>query len=94
LSCVLDTLSLGEAGPLYRDSLSDGIRRWREALTDLAKEAGLSPTKASVWAEEVVIAIEGSLVLARASNDPDIFLRAVKRLGKSLAAMLEETGEK
>jgi TetR/AcrR family transcriptional repressor of lmrAB and yxaGH operons len=86
LSCVLDTLSLGEAGPLYRDSLSEAIRHWQEALTDLAKETGLSQTKASVWAEEVVIAIEGSLVLARAGNDPDIFLRAVKRLEKSLEA--------
>jgi TetR/AcrR family transcriptional repressor of lmrAB and yxaGH operons len=85
LPCVLDTLSLGEAGPLYRNSLSDAIRHWREALTDLGKEAGMSPAKASVWAEEVVIAIEGSLVLARAGNDPDIFLRAVKRLGSRFA---------
>lgn len=92
LSCVLDTLSLGEAGPLYRDGLSFAIKRWREALTDLAKEAGLSAAKASVWAEEVVIAIEGSLVLARAGNDPDIFLRALKRLEKSLGASIGKTG--
>jgi hypothetical protein len=84
LSCVLDTLSLGEAGQLYRDDLSTAIRHWREALVDLGREGGLSSAKATVWAEDVVITIEGALVLARAANDPEIFWRALKRLGKSL----------
>jgi TetR/AcrR family transcriptional regulator, lmrAB and yxaGH operons repressor len=86
LSCVLDTLSLGEAGQLYRDGLSSAIDQWQEALINLAREAGLSPAKATVWAEEFVITIEGSLVLARAANDPEIFARALKRLAKSLDA--------
>jgi TetR/AcrR family transcriptional repressor of lmrAB and yxaGH operons len=86
LSCVLDTLSLGEAGPLYRESLSAAVNHWLEALTGLGREAGLSPAKAAVWAEEVVITIEGSLILARASDDPEIFRRALKRLGKRIEA--------
>jgi TetR/AcrR family transcriptional repressor of lmrAB and yxaGH operons len=86
LSCVLDTLSLGEAGPLYRESLSAAVKHWLEALIGLGREAGLSPAKAAVWAEEVVITIEGSLILARASDDPEIFRRALKRLGKRIEA--------
>jgi len=86
LSCVLDTLSLGEAGPLYRESLSAAVKHWLEALTGLGREAGLSPAKAAVWAEEVVITIEGSLILARASDKPEIFRRALKRLGKRIEA--------
>jgi AcrR family transcriptional regulator len=86
VSCVLDSLSLGEAGRLYRESLSAAINQWLEALTGLGREAGLSPAKAAVWAEEVVIAIEGSLILARAGNDPEIFRRALKRLGKRIGA--------
>lgn len=86
LSCALDTLSLGEAGPLYRESLSAAINHWVEALTGLGREAGLSPAKAAIWAEEVVITIEGSLILARAGNDADIFRRALKRLGKRIEA--------
>ena len=86
LSCVLDTLSLGEAGPLYRESLSAAVNDWLEALTGLRREAGLSSAKAVVWAEEVVITIEGSLILARASDNPEIFRRALKRLGKRIEA--------
>ena len=86
LSCVLDSLSLGEAGQLYRESLSAAINHWLEALSGLGREAGLSPAKAAIWAEEVVISIEGSLILARAGNNPEIFRRALKRLGKSIEA--------
>ena len=82
ISCALDALSMGEAGNLYREAHSAAIKHWEEALTGLGREAGLSPAKATVWAEEFVITIEGALVLARATNDPDIFRRAVKRLGK------------
>ena len=46
LSCVLDTLSLGEAGQFYRETLSEAITHWQEALTTLGREAGLSPAKA------------------------------------------------
>ena len=84
LSCVLDTLSLGEAGQFYREALLAAITHWQEALVSLGREAGLSPAKAAAWAEEFVITIEGSLVLARAANDHEIFRRALKRLGRSL----------
>jgi AcrR family transcriptional regulator len=80
LSCLLDTLSLGEAGKLYGATLSDAISRWQRALTDLAREAGQPASQATIWAEEVLITIEGSLVLSRAKNDPQIFRRALKRL--------------
>jgi TetR/AcrR family transcriptional regulator, lmrAB and yxaGH operons repressor len=85
LSCALDALSLGEAGRLYREALLAAITQWQEALTTLGREAGLSPAKAIAWAEEVVINVEGSLVLARAANDSEIFRRTLKRLGRSLA---------
>jgi TetR/AcrR family transcriptional repressor of lmrAB and yxaGH operons len=85
LSCLIDTLSLGEAGQLYRTALSDAIKQWELALADLAQETGQSPVKAAIWAEEVLITIEGSLVLARAKNDPQVFTRALQRLGRAFA---------
>jgi len=83
LSCLIDTLSLGEAGRLYRAALTASIERWEQALTDLARQAGYSAAKAAIWAEEVLITIEGSLVLARAKNDPQVFRRALKRLART-----------
>ena len=85
LSCLIDTLSLGEAGQLYRTALMDAIKQWEQALADLAREKGQSAAKAAIWAEEVLITIEGSLVLARAKNDPQVFRRALKRLAQIFA---------
>jgi TetR/AcrR family transcriptional regulator, lmrAB and yxaGH operons repressor len=85
LSCLIDTLSLGKAGELYRPALTEAIKQWEQALADLAREAGQSATKAAIWAEEVLITIEGSLVLARAKNDPQVFRRALKNLGRAFA---------
>jgi TetR/AcrR family transcriptional repressor of lmrAB and yxaGH operons len=84
LYCVIDTLSLGEGGRLYREALTRAIERWEEALNDLGREAGLSPAMATLWAEEVLVNIEGALVLARAKHDPRIFQRTLKRLAHSL----------
>jgi Transcriptional regulator len=83
LSCLIDTLSLGEAGQLYRTALRGAINQWEQALTDLARETGQSAAKAATWAEEVLITIEGSLVLARAKNDPQVFRRALQRLRRA-----------
>jgi TetR/AcrR family transcriptional regulator, lmrAB and yxaGH operons repressor len=85
LSCLIDTLSLGEAGQLYRATLTEAINQWEQALVKLAREAGQSAAKAAIWAEEVLITIEGSLVLARAKNDPQVFRRALKSLGRAFA---------
>jgi TetR/AcrR family transcriptional regulator, lmrAB and yxaGH operons repressor len=82
LSCLIDTLSLGEAGQLYRTALTEAIKQWEQALIDLAREAGQSAGQAATWAEEVLIMIEGSLVLARAKDDPSVFRRTLKRLGR------------
>jgi AcrR family transcriptional regulator len=80
ISCLIDTLSLGEAGQLYRSALGQAVGHWQQALIDLAKESGQSPARAKIWAEDVLITIEGSLVLARAMDDPKIFQRALRRL--------------
>src|SRR5258708_3719035 len=78
LSCLIDTLSLGEAGQLYRTALRDAIKQWEQALADLAREAGQSAAKAAIWAEEVLITIEGSLGVARAQKEPQVVRKALK----------------
>ena len=80
MSCLLNTFSLGEAGKLYRDTLADSIRRWREGLAGLARRAGLTPKNATEWAEEVLLNIQGALVVSRAEGDPSVFQRTLKRL--------------
>jgi TetR/AcrR family transcriptional regulator, lmrAB and yxaGH operons repressor len=86
VSCLVETLSLGEAGELYRSALHDAVQTWRKALIELARAAGHAAAKANVWAEEVLISIQGALVLARATKDPQIFRRALERLEHDFAA--------
>ena len=35
VSCLVETLSLGEAGELYRTALQDAVQTWRKALIEL-----------------------------------------------------------
>src|SRR5260221_2980153 len=83
LSCLIDTLSLGEAGKLYRTAPMDAIKQWEHALADLAGETGQSAAKGAIWAEEGLITIEGTLGLARGQKDPQVFRRACRRLGEA-----------
>jgi TetR/AcrR family transcriptional repressor of lmrAB and yxaGH operons len=78
VSCLVETLSLGEAGQLYRTALHDAVQTWRKALIELAQ--------ANIWAEVVLTSIQGALVLARATKDPRIFRRVLKRLEHDFVA--------
>src|SRR5260370_36638744 len=60
LSCLIDTLSLGEAGQIYLTALIDAVEQWEQALADLAREAGQSGAQAAILAEGVVIPSEGA----------------------------------
>src|SRR5258708_18789038 len=73
LSCLIDTLSLGEAGKLYPTALIDAIKQWQPAPPHLAGETGQSAAKAAISAEEELITIEGELVLAPAQQHPPMF---------------------
>ena len=86
VSCLVETLSLGEAGQLYRTALHDAVQTWRKALIELARAAGRASVKANIWAEVVLTSIQGALVLARATKDPRIFRRVLKRLEHDFVA--------
>src|SRR5258708_16898134 len=43
LSCLIDTLSLGEAGRLYSTAFMDAIQKWEQALPPLSPRSRHSP---------------------------------------------------
>lgn len=83
-SCVLDTLSIQcEDDALSRHVKSSALA-WRDALAKLFRDVGYERGDARSLAIEVLIQIEGSLVLARSLDDPKVFLRALDALPEML----------
>src|SRR5260370_37040253 len=65
LSCLIDTLSLGEAGKLYPTALMDAVKEWEKSLADLAGEkSSIAAEEASLGGEEFNT-IRGTLVFGQ-----------------------------
>lgn len=80
-SCLLNMLSppRGEQG-VCGEAIASTFHRLLAALGDVARQAGATGKNADLRAEEVLIALQGSLVLARGIGDPGVFTRALARL--------------
>jgi TetR/AcrR family transcriptional regulator, lmrAB and yxaGH operons repressor len=78
--CVLDTLSLTGGPAELQAALADALRAWLLAFTSIARESGLTRAAAERRAQQALINIEGSLVLARVLGQPAIFLRTLAGL--------------
>jgi len=79
-SCLLDALSFGDGdSPLVR-GVRDTFILLQKRLASVAKESGCRPADARRRAQDAVIRIQGSLVLARASGDTSAFRRVLDAL--------------
>jgi TetR/AcrR family transcriptional regulator, lmrAB and yxaGH operons repressor len=83
-SCFLGVLAL----TVSEDGLRAGIRRvfekWIAGFTEALQETGISAQEAAARAEDAVVRMQGSLVLARATQDPTPFQRVILSLKESL----------
>lgn len=86
LSCLLELFSTGEARDAFGEVVAGGFRSLARAFAGLAAEAGLPPPDAERRAEDVLIAIQGSLVLSRALGDEGPFRRVISELPERLLA--------
>jgi TetR/AcrR family transcriptional regulator, lmrAB and yxaGH operons repressor len=83
-SCITDVLSIPGGSDELKTALKGAMQAWINAFTDVAKESGLSPMIASARAEEAIVRIEGSLVVARVLGDNSTFERVLKQLPELL----------
>ncbi len=84
--CLLAVMSLGEADNLFHQQLAGSLKQWLNELSRLAQEGGVPESEAKARAEDAMIAIQGSLVIARVSSDPQVFQRAIAKLPQILLA--------
>lgn len=85
-SCLSDVLSVPGSSDALRAELKAAMQAWIKAFSDVARESGLSPSAARARAEEAILRIEGSLVLARVLGDSATFERTMKLLPDLLTA--------
>ena len=85
-ACVLGNLVVGEARHLYQRQLRSIFSAWVEGLERLGLEARLSRRTARERAEDVVLQIEGALILSSGLNDPTSFRRLLRKIPKQFLA--------
>lgn len=78
--CVTDVLSIDGGTKELATALKVALQAWLKAFSDIAKESGMPAPLSRARAEEAIVKIEGSLVLARALGDNAPFLRVINQL--------------
>lgn len=78
--CLVGVFALGGARDLFGQKLHGYFRAWADALVVALRRNGMGRTEAAQHAEDILLGIQGALVLARANADAAIFTRALKRL--------------
>jgi TetR/AcrR family transcriptional regulator, lmrAB and yxaGH operons repressor len=78
--CLIGAFALNETRDRFADTIAGYFRRWIQALQDALVRVGWDKEAAAADAEDVVLGIQGALVLARALGDPAVFSRTMQRL--------------
>lgn len=82
--CLVGAFALDETRDRFAAAIQGYFRGWIEALCDALVRSGRDAATAAQDAEEVVLGIQGALVLARATHDTDLFVRSTQRLKRRL----------
>jgi TetR/AcrR family transcriptional repressor of lmrAB and yxaGH operons len=85
-ACLLERLCASVAAPRFRRPLGQAFTTWIEAVEALAVEAGVPRATARRRAEDLVVRIEGALVVSAGTGSTDAFARAIRDLRESVLA--------
>lgn len=78
--CLVGAFALDETRSRFAIAINSYFSRWMAALAGALERSGRPRLEAEALAEETVLAIQGALVLSRATDDPGIFQRTLIRL--------------
>ncbi|MCU0633748.1 MAG: TetR/AcrR family transcriptional regulator [Gemmatimonadaceae bacterium] len=83
-ACVLAILGIGDSSRRFHPRIKRIFRAWIDAIAGVLRDAGFSRPVAQARAEDALVRIEGSLVLARSLGEPAIFGRTLRALPDDL----------
>jgi AcrR family transcriptional regulator len=82
-ACLLERLATSAERQQFRRPLARAFGTWIDAVESLAREAGMSKAAARSSAEDLVVRIEGALVVAAGMGDAGVFRRTIESLRHS-----------
>lgn len=74
-ACLTEVFSIPGGSEELHSAIRQAMQAWTNAFAQVAKESGMSVAAARSKAEEAIVRIEGSLVLARVLGDTAAFER-------------------
>lgn len=83
-SCLTDLFTMGEAGEIFQQEFSKGVRALIHAVAVVVEEAGIPPAEAAIRAEDAIIAMQGALVVSRALGNREPFRRVMREMPERL----------
>jgi len=85
-ACLLERLCASVDARRFRRPLSRAFSAWIDAVEALGVEAGLPRAIARRRAEDLVVRIEGALVVSAGTEDANVFARAIRDLRDTVLA--------
>ncbi|TVZ14604.1 TetR/AcrR family transcriptional regulator [Maribacter sp. MAR_2009_72] len=84
--CIFRAFSMQSALNLFEKNINDGMTSWVNAFTSIGIALQQSPDTARELALEVIIEIQGSLIVTKCMNDTTIFKNALIKIEKKYLA--------
>jgi hypothetical protein len=82
--CLFAILLLGSARDVFHDRVKAIYRVWIDAIATVLIECGMKEELAQQRARDTVMAIQGSLIVSQALDDPSGFQRLMQHLPEEL----------
>ena len=79
-ACLLERLSASSDAKRFRRPLARAFNTWIDGVEALGVESGLPQALARSRAEELVIRVEGALVVCAGTGDTSVFARTIRDL--------------
>jgi AcrR family transcriptional regulator len=84
-ACLIGAFALASSRDRFASEITRYFATWRADLAQALTRKGFDATVSEALSEETLAGVQGALVLARALDDPNIFLRTITRLRTRLA---------
>lgn len=82
--CLVGVFALGHERDRFAEKVRAYFAEWIDALALALERGGRAAGVARELAEDAVGGIQGALVLARAADEPELFMRTLERLRRRL----------
>jgi AcrR family transcriptional regulator len=86
--CLIGAFALEGSHERFPRLISGHFNGWRDSMADCLVRGGLKPAHATRLALDILVAMEGGLVLARGLDDPSVFMEAIAHQEARIAALL------